>query len=132
MSEAFVPNHDEINALVRLAEENLRLARLELNEGFPRGAISKAYFVFLDVARAALLREGVITKTHGGAVSKFGDVFVNTNRISKDYGRWFNRALRERQEADYEVLKSFSEDDAEEAIRHADAFLSEVRRTLTL
>jgi len=104
MNQEFSPNQNEIKALINLADENLKLAKLEFEQGFVRGAISKAYYVFLDMARAALLSKGVITKTHGGSVAKFGELFIKSGQISKDYGRWFNRALRSRQEADYEAL----------------------------
>ena len=77
------------------------------------------------MARAALLSRGVIARTHGGSVAKFGEVFINSGQISKDYGRWFNRALRARQEADYEALKTFT---ADEAIEQAQEFYNEVKK----
>lgn len=126
MSEPFHASAEEIQALIGLAQENLALARLEHDHGFPRAVVSKAYFVFLDMARAALLSRGVITRTHGGCVSEFGRVFVAGGEISADYGRWFNRALRARQEADYEALKSFTTEDATEALDQAQRFYDEV------
>ena len=126
MTDVFHPSRAEITALLSLAAENLKLARLEFEHGFPRSVVSKAYFVFLDVARAAPLSRGVIARTHGGCVTEFGRVFVNSGEVSADYGRWFNRALRSRQEADYEALKSFTAEDASEAIEHAQRFYDEL------
>ena len=126
MSEPFHASAEEIQALVALAQENLTLARLEHDHGFPRAVVSKTYFVFLDMARAALLSRGVITRTHGGCVAEFGRVFVAGGEVSADYGRWFNRALRARQEADYEALKSFTSEDATEALDQAQRFYDEV------
>ena len=128
MNQEFSPNQDEIKGLISLAEENLKLAKLEFDQGFIRGAISKAYYVFLNTARAALLSKGVIAKTHGGSVAKFGEVFINSGQISKDYGRWFNRALRAHQEADYEALKTFTADEAKEGIEQAQEFYNEVKK----
>ena len=130
MNQEFHPNPNEIDALIVLAEENLNLAKLELDHGFIRGAISKAYYVFLHLARAALLSEGIITKTHGGTVARFGEIFVKSNRVAKDLGRWFNRALRARQEADYEALKSFTADEARETIEQAEEFYIEVKKII--
>ena len=126
MSEPFRPSAEEIQALIALARESLEIARLESDHGFPRAVVSKSYFVFLDMARAALLSRGVITRTHGGCVAEFGRVFVAAGEVSADYGRWFNRALRARQEADYEALKSFTAEDAAEALEHAQRFYDEV------
>jgi len=132
MNQEFSPNQNEIKALINLADENLKLAKLEFEQGFVRGAISKAYYVFLDMARAALLSKGVITKTHGGSVAKFGELFIKSGQISKDYGRWFNRALRSRQEADYEALKSFTLDEAKEIIEEAEEFYDEVKKIVAV
>ena len=127
MNNSFRPSREEIEALMGLAEENLKLARLEFEHGFPRAVVSKAYFVFLDMARAALLSRGIIARTHGGCVAEFGRAFVNTGEVSADYGRWFNRALRTRQEADYEALKSFTAEEALEAMEQAQRFCDEMR-----
>jgi len=122
----FQPSAEEVEALLGLAAENLKLARLEFEHGFSRAVVSKAYFVFLDVARAALLSRGIIARTHGGCVAEFGKVFVNGGEVSGDYGRWFNRALRARQEADYEALKSFTVEDASESLEQAQRFYDEL------
>lgn len=89
MNEVFIPNQEEIKGLIKLAEENLELAKLEFQQGFIRGAISKAYYVFLNIARAALLSKGIIPKTHTGAIVKFAETFIKSGQISKDYGHWF-------------------------------------------
>lgn len=119
MTEKFEASPEEISALLGLAAENLAVARLELENNFPRAVVSRAYFVFLGMARAALLTRGTIPRTHGGCVAEFGKVFVKSGEISAEYGRWFNRALRSRQEADYEALKSFTTEDAAEAVAQA-------------
>ena len=130
MMEEFKPNKDEIEALVSLAEENLKLAKLEFKENFIRGAITKSYYVFLDMARAALLSKGIITKTHGSTVAKFAEEYIKSGQIAKEYGRWFNRALRARQEADYEVLKTFTADEAKDIMEQAEKFLKETQRLM--
>lgn len=113
-----------------MAEENLKLAKLELAQNFARGAISKAYYVFLDMARASLLSKGIITRSHRYSISKFGEVFIKSGQISKDYGRWFNRALRARQEADYEALKSFTIDEAKKVVEEAEKFYNELKKII--
>lgn len=130
MNRDFTPNKDEIRALLNLAEENLRLAKLEFQENFIRGTISKAYYVFLDMARAALLSKSLITKTHSSAITKFGEEFIKTGLLPKEYGRWFNRALRARQEADYEALKSFTVEEAQEIIVQAEKFFTAVKEII--
>lgn len=128
----FTPNPEEIRALINLADQNLKMAKLELEHNFIRGAIAKAYYVFLDMARAALISKGLITKTHGSAVGKFAETFIKTGLISKEFGRWFNRALRARQEADYEALKDFTKEEAEELVVQSEKFFQEVKKVIKI
>ena len=110
-----------------MSEKNLENASSLFSSVIYRVAISRAYYVFFDSAKAALLTKGVLPKSHGGAIAKFGEVFVKANLIKGDYGRAFNRALEIRMEADYEALRQFSEEEAKEMIEEARKFFDEVR-----
>lgn len=83
--------------------------------------------VFFDIAKAALLTKDIIPQSHGGAIAKFGEIFVKTNLVKGDYGRAFNRALEIRMEADYEALREFTQEEAEEMIRESERFFNEVK-----
>lgn len=117
----------EIQSLLKMSEENLRDARSLFSSGSYRSAISRAYYVFFDAAKAALLTKDIVPKSHGGAIAKFGEVFVKSHLIQGDYGRVFNRALEIRMEADYEALREFSREETEELIREAERFFNEVK-----
>lgn len=124
---SFEKHRKEIEALLRMSEENLKDARSLLSSGSYRSAISRAYYVFFDIAKASLLTKGIIPKSHGGAIAKFGEVFVKAGLVKGGYGRAFNRALEARMEADYEALREFTKEEADEVIRDAERFFSEVK-----
>jgi uncharacterized protein (UPF0332 family) len=107
----------EIDSLITMCQQNLADARSLVKSGGYRSAISRAYYMFLDLAKAALLTKGVITRSHVGAVKKFGEIFVKPGIIEGNYGRAFRRALETRLEADYEALREFTQEDAEELIK---------------
>ena len=50
-----------------------------------------------------------------------------THQVKGDYGRAFNRALEIRMEADYEALREFNKEEAEEIIQEAERFFNEVK-----
>lgn len=116
-------NKREIKALIEIAKEDLESAKLLLENGSYRASISRSYYVFLSLARAALLKEEIIPKSHAGAIQKFSMVFIKTEIIDKEWGRWFQRIFKSRQEADYEALISISKTDAKEALEKAEQFL---------
>lgn len=117
----------EIESLLKMSNENLKDAHALFSRGSYRGAISRAYYVFFDIAKAALLTRDIIPRSHGVAIAKFGETFVKTNLVKGDYGRAFNRALEIRMEADYEALREFTQEEAEEMIREAEQFFNEVK-----
>ena len=54
------------------AWEDLRTARHDLDGGFVRAAISRAYYAAFHAARAALLTLSESPKSHGGVRNRFG------------------------------------------------------------
>lgn len=120
----------EIDALLKISQQNLIDARTLLKSGGYRSAISCAYYAFLDLAKAALLTKGIIIKSHAGAVTKFGETFVKPGLIKGDYGRAFRQALEIRLEADYKALHEFTREEAEEVLNEAEKFFKEVKNKI--
>lgn len=115
-------NIKEINALLEVAKEDLKNSQILLKVGSYRASVSRSYYVFLSLVRAALLTENIITKSHAGAIQKFSLIFVKTGTIDKKWGRWFQRILKSRQEADYEALISINKAVAKEVFEKAEEF----------
>ena len=86
----------------------------------------------MHAARAILLSHGIITLTHAETIIKFSEHFIKKGAVDKEYGRWFNRVLRARQEADYEALKKFTKPEAEEAIKQAESFLNTINSMIKI
>ncbi len=69
-----------ISAFMDRVWEDLRTARHDLEGGFVRAAISRAYYAAFHAARAALLTEGESPKSHGGVRNRFGYHFIRRVR----------------------------------------------------
>lgn len=111
--------------LARLAEEYLESAREVLERGRLRLAIDAAYNAAELAAKALILmKQDDVPGSHGGIVSLFGALYVKTGEVDAELGRRLNRALQLRNEARYRPGARFTEEDAGEVIRLADAFLA--------
>jgi len=84
-----------------------------------------------DAARAALLASDAsvgpdIGRTHSGLIAAFGNHLVKNGPVSKDMGRFLNRAHEIRQAADYNgnVVEL---SDAKEMVEKAEAFVAVIR-----
>ena len=112
------------------AKRTLRTARLILDDGDIRQAISLAYFIYLDAARAALISKGIAPQSHAGTNSLFGLHFIKTGLLPKKFAAHFSRLEKDRLEATYTKLKQFTTEDAERALERAEELVTAVETLL--
>ncbi len=112
------------------AANALHGASVLLDAGDFAAAVSRAYYAMFYAARAALLAEGLATKTHSGLVHVFGQTFVQGGRVSAEAGKALREAFRARQLADYAEEEVFGREDAARYVEQARRFVAEVERLL--
>jgi uncharacterized protein len=127
MVEQVQAQPDDIKKLLSQAGERIESARVLTDKGYFRDAISRAYYAFFDAASAALLSEGFVAKTHKGLGIVFEQHFIKSEKVSVGVGRWLAKAEQAREEADYELHKEFTKEQAEAAVRAAEEFVKTIR-----
>jgi len=110
------------------AEERLKEARILQNEASYAGSISRSYYAFLDAATACLLTKGLIPRSHTGAIELLSLHFIKKGDLDKKYVQWFKKIKKDREEADYKHGKTFTRKEAEETLKQAREFVSEIGR----
>jgi uncharacterized protein (UPF0332 family)/predicted nucleotidyltransferase len=93
-------------------------------------AMSLVFYAFLDAADAALAARTIRTKSHAGTISLFGLHFIKPGLVDAKYSRWFRRARKFRQEADYERKQDFTPEQVNEAIDQAAEFVGVIETLL--
>jgi uncharacterized protein (UPF0332 family) len=111
--------------LLELARRRLAQARVDLEAGFPDGAISAAYYAMLAAARAALSERERNARTHSGTWHLFHDEFVVAGGFDQELFAEAPRAQQLRWASDYEG-EEFSADEARDVIDAAERFLAAV------
>ncbi|MEM2905889.1 MAG: HEPN domain-containing protein [Candidatus Bathyarchaeia archaeon] len=91
-----------VEASLRRAERALRSARLLLDHGELDDAVSRAYCAMFHAARATLFKRAIVTKTHMGTISLFGEHLVKKGLLDEEYTDMLRRAFDLRQRSDYE------------------------------
>lgn len=113
------PSHEELDA-----------ARALVDSGFPRQAISRAYYAAFYAARAALEAVGESSpKTHSGMRSRFGDLARSTPNLGPEVGRALSQLGTDRTEADYDE-PTITIDEAKDAIAKAQRVVEAVERAI--
>ncbi|MDI6735822.1 MAG: HEPN domain-containing protein [bacterium] len=112
------------------SKERLKAANLLLENGLYRDSISRSYYAFLDIAEALLLTKDLRPKSHAGTMTLCNNHFVTTGIIDKKYGKWFKRIEKARLEADYDHNKTFTQQDAQEALDEAIEFVKVIEELI--
>lgn len=125
-------NADELRRAVlmgkhRLAANYLRVARYVYEHGDYRQAADLAYNAAETTVKALLLLETEeLPRTHGGLVTRFGDLYVRTGKLPSDVGRDLHMALEVRARARYAEDTFISETDARTVLTLAERLLDEL------
>jgi uncharacterized protein len=115
---------------IDLGREELEAARKLVESGFPRQAISRAYYAAFYAARAALDAAGERSpKTHSGMRSRFSDLSRSTPALGSDVGRALSQLGTDRTEADYDE-PTMTAEEANDAIDKAQHVVDVVERAI--
>jgi uncharacterized protein (UPF0332 family) len=117
-------------ALLTKASESLRAAKLLAVNALPDFAASRAYYTMFYVAEAFLLGDGLTFSSHAAVISAFGRDFARTGRVPVEFHRYLISAQNQRNQGDYDIDSSITEDEANELIGKAKQFLELAQRLL--
>ncbi len=112
------------------AQETLNAARELAAAGHERDAVNRAYYAMFYGALAMLASKGLGASKHSGVLSLLGRHFIKTGAFPVDYGRYLREAFELRQGADYREFVQVTQEQVQETIAHADAFLQCARQML--
>jgi len=111
---------------LKQASEFLVDARLLLAEDRLRSAADRIYYAFYWAAQAALIKHGIITKTHRGLMSQFGKEFVSKGITSREFFKAMEDAFEIRQESTYDIDVVIEKVNVEELLNTAAKFISRI------
>ena len=114
-------------AELTLADEELQGADALLRAGYPRIALTRAYFAVFHGARALLYAAGFEPRTHAGVQHLFNLHFVRSGRFDAAAARLLARLQKYREEADYSRAFVVDAEGAMEELDAARVFVETVR-----
>lgn len=120
----------EIRKYIDNAKSRIKSAEALCGIGQYNDAISRIYYGFFDAATAALLTEELTAKTHHGLVLLFEQHFIKSGVISSEIGKELARIKEEREEADYEVFREFTEEEVEKDLKAAKKFIQAIENSI--
>jgi uncharacterized protein (UPF0332 family) len=124
--------HIQAYARLRLerAREELDTARENVTHGRFRAATSRAYYAVFYMASAALFSQEIERSKHSGVESAFTQFLVKPGHIEPEFSRLYQRARRQREEADYAEALEIDETSAQQTLTDAERFVDRLERFL--
>jgi uncharacterized protein (UPF0332 family)/predicted nucleotidyltransferase len=110
-------------------KEDLAVARKNLQDGFYRAAISRAYYAVFAISTAILLTMDLVRAKHSGVQSAFHQYFIKERRLEEEYGDIFDKSRTYREGADYKSWR-FTEEKAGQAVADCEKLFARMERYL--
>ena len=123
-------NLEEIKKEISRADKALKSAEVLIQKSYYEDAISRCYYGALHAARAVLLIEDINISSHQAVRRLFGKYFVKTGKLDKKYAKILAEVQDNRYRADYDVIYSATQEDAEESLKEANDFFAAIREYL--
>lgn len=83
------------------SEEALKAAEIMLDKQMYSFAMNRVYYSLYYAVQALLAQQGVAFAKHGQVKGYFNREFIKAGKLSKDIGRFYNKAFEYRQKFDY-------------------------------
>ena len=96
-------NVSESRRYLDRAYQDLQAASSNLQQGFYRVSITRAYYAMLYATSALLASEGISRSKHSGVHAAFGERFVKGGLIEPDYAKMLGYVFDSRLDSDYDV-----------------------------
>lgn len=118
---------EPIRAYARLrlerAREDLATAGDNIEQGYFRAAVNRAYYAVFHMASAALFSQGIQRSKHSGIEAAFSQFLVKSGQIEVEFSRFYQQARRQREEADYADLVNIDEATARQTLLNVNRFV---------
>ncbi len=113
----------EQDALIKKAGKSLDAAELLISKSYHDFAVSRAYYSMFYIAEAFLLGEGLSFSKHSAVIAAFGQHFVKTGQVAREFHRYLIEGADSRNVGDYDTASGLSKKDALEQIKRAKEFM---------
>lgn len=105
---------------IALGDEARNEAKVLLERGLPKGAISRTYYFVFHYVRGLLYSLGLEARSHEGVGHLLNLHFIKPGKLPPACGKLFCRLQKYREQADYDPALVFTIKDVEEELREAE------------
>lgn len=123
---------DLIRYRIERARETLEEVKALIELQFWNTAVNRLYYACFYAVSALLLQENIKTQTHAGVRQMLGLHFIQTNKLSRDLGRFYSDLYDKRQTGDYDDFVEFDEATVVDLQKSAEEFVMAIESQIDL
>lgn len=109
------------------AETELSISKVLFENKFYAKSLNSSYYTMFYAVRALLALDKLDSKKHSGVLNYFNNLYIKTEKFSKEYFKYLNSAFTIRLQSDYNDFFVATKKDAENQIENAQKFLVAVK-----
>ena len=116
-----------VNYRKELAFSTLDDAKFLFNANRLNASANRLYYACFYIVEALLIKNCIKAGTHQGAKAMFSAHFIATQKLDKQWGKYFSDVLNLRKTADYDFFINYDKEDIEPLLQKADTFINLVK-----
>jgi len=121
---------DYIAYRLQRADESFDEALLLADKKHWNAVTNRLYYSCFYAVIALLLKNGINTNTHVGAINQFGLLFIKPGKIDDQFGKLYSKLFDYRQKGDYGDMYDFTEEIVAPLIEKVPDFINEIKKHL--
>ena len=113
----------------KLALETLDDAKkIHSSGGSPRSVVNRAYYAMFYAVLSLFVKSGTSARTskHSMIIGIFDTEFIKSGKLPRELSRMLHRSFDDRQEFDYKDYANIEKADAEDILKDAELFISQL------
>lgn len=123
---------DYIKYRLERANETIAEIKVLIENELWNTAINRMYYACFYAVGALLLKNGIETGSHSGSRLKFGQLFIQTGLIGKEFGKHYSDLYEKRQKGDYNDFFDFDKETVIRLYQPSIDFIKEVEKQFKL
>ncbi len=118
---------DIVSYRMENALNTLHEVKEHISNGFYNTAVNRMYYACFYAVSALLIAHQIEVKSHDGTRQKFGQHFVLTGIVPKEFGKFYRMIFEKRSAGDYEDFITHNLETAEMLYPETEKFVSRIK-----
>lgn len=122
--------HPELGAILLKAEDKLKTAHQNFDNGQYDDTVSRAYYAAYHAMTAMLASQDLVFSSHAQTIGAFNREFIKTGKLPAEFAKMTQNLFASRQTGDYDTSSWTDRETAEERLLDAEVLCSAAKQYL--